>query len=133
MGGETVFDSAPHGISLATLTGKCSTFTVQQNAHGASRFAYEPDTFVFMAVSKDLVDILCCPLTKVPVRLMTEDELKKLNEAVGAGRLKQADGATVTETMEEALITEDGVRIYKVKESIPIMLKDQAIDASQLA
>jgi uncharacterized protein YbaR (Trm112 family) len=86
-----------------------------------------------MAVSKDLVDILCCPVTKVPVRLMTEDELKKLNSKIGAGSLIQVDGARVTETMEEALITEDGARIYKIKESIPIMLKDQAIDAAQLA
>ncbi len=86
-----------------------------------------------MAVSKDLVDILCCPVTKVPVRLMTEDELKKLNSKIGDGSLMQVDGAKVTETMEEALITEDGARIYKIKESIPIMLKDQAIDAAQLA
>lgn len=86
-----------------------------------------------MAVSKDLVDILCCPVTKVPVRLMTEDELKKLNSKIGDGSVMQVDGAKVTETMEEALITEDGARIYKIKESIPIMLKDQAIDAAQLA
>lgn len=85
-----------------------------------------------MPVSKDLVDILCCPLTKVPVRLMTAEELAKLNAAIQAGSLVQVDGAKVTETMDEALITEDGARIYKVKESIPIMLKDQAIDAAQL-
>lgn len=85
-----------------------------------------------MPVSKDLVDILCCPLTKVPVRLMNAGELAKLNAAIQAGSLAQADGAKVTEAMEEALITEDGARIYKVKESIPIMLKDQAIDAAQL-
>lgn len=86
-----------------------------------------------MAVSKDLVDILCCPVTKVPVRLMTDDELKRLNSMIGAGGLTQVDGAKVAETMEEALITEDGARIYQVRESIPIMLKDQAIDAAQLA
>jgi uncharacterized protein YbaR (Trm112 family) len=85
-----------------------------------------------MPVSKDLVDILCCPLTKVPVRLMNAGELAKLNAAIQAGSLAQVDGAKVTEAMEEALITEDGARIYKVKESIPIMLKDQAIDAAQL-
>ena len=86
-----------------------------------------------MPVSKDLVDILCCPLTKVPVRLMTAEELEKLNTAVKGGQLKQDDGVTVEEALEEALITEDGERIYKVKESIPIMLKDQAIAARQLA
>lgn len=85
-----------------------------------------------MPVSKDLVDILCCPLTKVPVRLMNAAELAKLNAAIQGGSLAQVDGAKVTESMEEALITEDGARIYKVKESIPIMLKDQAIDAAQL-
>lgn len=85
-----------------------------------------------MAVSKELVDILCCPVSKVPVRLMTADELDKLNAAIRAASITQADGAKVEDTMEEALITEDGATIYKVKESIPIMLKDQAIAASQL-
>lgn len=86
-----------------------------------------------MAVSKDLVDILCCPVTKTPVRLASAEELQSLNEAIRAGTLKHADGSKVDAALEEALITEDGVSIYKVIESIPIMLKDQAIPASQLS
>ncbi|MDZ7640129.1 MAG: Trm112 family protein [Bryobacterales bacterium] len=86
-----------------------------------------------MPLSKDLVDILCCPVTKVPVRLMDAGEIEKLNAAIRAGSLSHEDRSKVTESMEEALITEDGARIYKVKEGIPIMLKDQAIDAAQLA
>ena len=85
-----------------------------------------------MPVSKDLVDILCCPVTKVPVRLMSPDELAKLNGAIVAGQVSHDDGSKVEEVLEEALITEDGAKIYKVKESIPIMLKDQAIAAAQL-
>lgn len=86
-----------------------------------------------MAVSKDLVDILCCPVTKVPVRLMSAGELESLNQAIGGGTVKHADGSTVDTPLEEALITEDGVSIYKVLESIPIMLKDQAIPGDHLA
>jgi len=86
-----------------------------------------------MAVSKDLVDILCCPVTKVPVRLLTEGELSSLNAGIRGGSVKHADGSPVDTPLDEGLITEDGVSVYKVLESIPIMLKDQAIPGSQLS
>lgn len=85
-----------------------------------------------MAVSKDLVDILCCPVTKVPVRLATPGELAAINAAIGAGSARHSDGSAVESPLEEALITEDGASIYKVVESIPIMLKDQAIPGAAL-
>lgn len=86
-----------------------------------------------MPVSKDLVDILCCPVTKVPVRLATPAELAALNAAIAAGTATHADGSKVEAALEEALITEDRVSVYKVLDSIPIMLKDQAIPAASLS
>ncbi|MCW5965688.1 MAG: hypothetical protein KIT83_16745 [Bryobacterales bacterium] len=80
-----------------------------------------------MPVSKDLVDILCCPVTKVPVRLASAEELAALNAAITSGSALHADGSKVEGTLDEALITEDKVSAYKVVDSIPIMLKDQAI------
>jgi uncharacterized protein len=80
-----------------------------------------------MPVSKELVDILCCPVTKVPVRLATAGELAAINAAIGAGSAKHADGSALEAALEEVLITEDGVSAYKVLDSIPIMLKEQAI------
>jgi len=85
-----------------------------------------------MPVSKDLVDILCCPVTKVPVRLATAEELAAINEAIRSGAAKHADGSAVEGSLEEALITEDKASVYKVVDSIPIMLKDQAIPVSTL-
>ncbi|MCU0229263.1 MAG: hypothetical protein MUF01_16660 [Bryobacterales bacterium] len=86
-----------------------------------------------MPVSKDLVDILCCPVTKTPVRLATPEELATLNAAIALGKVKHADGSTVDAALEEALITEDKASVYKVLDSIPIMLKEQAIPLAELA
>lgn len=86
-----------------------------------------------MPVSKDLVDILCCPVTKVPVRLASPEELAALNAAIASGSALHADGTKVEGALEEALITEDKVSIYKVLDSIPIMLKDQAIPVAGLS
>ncbi len=80
-----------------------------------------------MPVSKELVDILCCPVTKVPVRMATAEELAALNAAITSGEAKHADGSKVEAALEEALITEDKASVYKVLDSIPIMLKEQAI------
>jgi uncharacterized protein YbaR (Trm112 family) len=86
-----------------------------------------------MAISKDLVDVLCCPVTKERVRLANAEELQGLNAAIKAGTLTHMDGSKVEETLEEALITNDGARIYKIIEGIPIMLKDKAIPAGELS
>jgi uncharacterized protein len=86
-----------------------------------------------MPVSKELVDILCCPATKVPVRMASAAELAAINEAIAAGTARHADGSAIEGSLEEALVTEDGVSAYKVLDSIPIMLKDQAIPLSSIA
>lgn len=80
-----------------------------------------------MPVDRKLLDILCCPTTKVPVRPLTKEQIAALNEAIGKGELKYFDETTVDRPISDGLLTENGERVYRVDDGIPIMLEDQAI------
>lgn len=86
-----------------------------------------------MPVSADLVQILCCPETKVPVEILGAERLAKLNAAIATGGVKYADGSTVDQPVQEALATVDGCTVYRIDEGIPVMLVDRAIPTAQIA
>jgi len=85
-----------------------------------------------MPVNDELLEILCCPVNKTPVRRMNQEELDRLNEAIRAGRASHVDQSAVKQELEEGLITEDGRMIYAVDSGIPIMLEEKGIPAEQL-
>jgi len=86
-----------------------------------------------MPVSPDLVQILCCPETKVPVEIVGAERLAQLNAAIATGSVAYADGSTVDEPLQEALATVDGRTVYRVDDGIPVMLVDRAIPSAQIA
>ena len=86
-----------------------------------------------MSIDQGLLDILCCPVTKVPVKPLSKDKLDILNRAIEQGEIKQRDGSGVESPLEEGLITADGKTIYPVSDGIPIMLEDQGIAANQVS
>ena len=80
-----------------------------------------------MPISEDLLSILCCPRTKVPVQMLPADRLAALNGRIEQGVVTYQDGETVEKPLQEGLITEDGETIYRIDDSIPVMLVDQGI------
>lgn len=85
-----------------------------------------------MSMDKKLLEILVCPTTKVPVKLLGKDRLDILNRIVETGEVRHADGSPVSAPLSAALITEDGRTLYPIDDDIPIMLEDQAIAANQI-
>lgn len=85
-----------------------------------------------MPISEDLLQILCCPRTKVPVQMLSAEQLAKLNEAISKGAVKNHEGAPVETPLQEGLVTEDGKTVYRIDDSIPVMLVDQGISTEQL-
>lgn len=83
-------------------------------------------------MDQELINILCCPQSKVPVELLSSEDLARLNRAIAAGKVKQVDGAVVKKPISEALITRDRKTIYRVDDGIPVMLIEQGIPAAQL-
>ena len=86
-----------------------------------------------MPISSDLLEILCCPETKVPVEMLPEEKLAKLNQHIEAGAVSYKDGATVDKPLQEGLITEDNQTVYRIDDDIPVMLVDQGIATRQIS
>ena len=80
-----------------------------------------------------LLEILVCPETRQPVRPANEDLLGRLNEAIRAGEVANRGGNAVEDSVDEGLVREDGKVLYPVREDIPIMLIDEAIEVDRLS
>jgi uncharacterized protein YbaR (Trm112 family) len=83
-------------------------------------------------MDKRLLDILCCPVSKTPVRLMGEPALKALNDAIRAGDIVTVSGTAVQEPHSEGLITTDQKVIYRVQDGIPVLLPEEGIGTTQM-
>ena len=83
-------------------------------------------------MNKRLLDILCCPASKVPVAPMDKSQLDALNSAIERGQVTTVADVPVKQPLQTGLITADGKLIYRVEDDIPIMLTEEAIAAVQL-
>ncbi|MBO67759.1 MAG: hypothetical protein CL398_05545 [Acidiferrobacteraceae bacterium] len=83
-------------------------------------------------MDKKLLDILRCPVTKQQMFILSEQQLCLINDAIANDRLIYADGSKVNEPLEEALITENRKRVYRVETGIPVMLEDESIATEQI-
>jgi uncharacterized protein len=84
-------------------------------------------------IDRRLLDILCDPVTKSPVRLLSEGELDALNRAIVAGAVRTESGSALAAAAAAALITRDGRTIYRIDDDIPVMLADEAVSTAQIA
>ncbi len=82
-------------------------------------------------IDQELLEILCCPKTKVPVELLSDDKRNTLNERIKKGDVKTVEGKKVDTPLEAGLITADQKTIYRIDDDLPIMLIDEGIPADQ--
>jgi uncharacterized protein YbaR (Trm112 family) len=85
-----------------------------------------------MPVDGKLLEILCCPESKIPLIRLTAEKLEKLNAAIGSGDVKFVTGEPVEGSFGECLVTENMKVIYPVEDSIPILLYEKGIGTTQL-
>lgn len=78
-----------------------------------------------------LLEILVCPESKQPVILADAPTLEGVNSGIAAGTVRNRGGATVTEPLEAALVREDRRVLYPVRDEIPVMLIDEAIELDE--
>ena len=86
-----------------------------------------------MPMDKRLLTILRCPVSHKGLSILKKDELERLNAAIGAGDLVNHEGARLSDPLAEALITDDGKRVYPVADGIPVLLEGESISMEQLA
>ena len=83
-------------------------------------------------MDKRLLDILCDPVTKTPVRMLRRDELDALNRAIAAGQLDTVAGRKVSTPLAAGLVTTDRKVVYRIEDDIPVMLAEEGIGTLQL-
>jgi uncharacterized protein YbaR (Trm112 family) len=85
-----------------------------------------------MAVDGKLLEILCCPVSKVPLNRLERSKLQKLNQAISAGSVESVRGEKIQTELKEGLITDDGKVVYPVQDDIPLLLEEKGIGTTQL-
>ena len=84
-------------------------------------------------MDKRLLTILRCPVSHKGLTVMKKEQLQKINDAIGTGDLVNHEGTQVTEPLAEALVTDDGKRVYPVNDGIPVLLEGESISMEQIA
>ena len=76
--------------------------------------------------------ILRCPVSHKGLSELKKDKLARVNAAIAAGKIKNQEGSSLQQPLSEALVTDDGKRIYPVDDGIPVLLENEAISMEQL-
>ncbi len=83
-------------------------------------------------MDKRLLDIICCPVTKLPLQLLDSEHLATLNATISAGQLRNHASEPLPATLSEALVTRNGRLVYPIRDGIPVLLEEESIDWQQL-
>jgi len=83
-------------------------------------------------IDPELLEILCCPETKEDVSLADSSLIEKINQLITSGSIKNRGGELVNEKIDSGLLRADGKYLYPIRESIPIMLIEEALPVAGL-
>lgn len=84
-------------------------------------------------MDKRLLTILRCPVSHKGLSVLKKETLERLNAAIENGEVKNREGVQLGAALDEALITDDGKRVYPIADGIPVLLEGEAIGMEQLA
>jgi uncharacterized protein YbaR (Trm112 family) len=84
-----------------------------------------------MSFNADLLDIVCCPLTRAPLQRLDAARLARLNALIAERKIKNEAKMLIDEPLDEALVTRDGRLAYPVRDGIAVLLIEEGIGMSQ--
>ena len=78
-------------------------------------------------MDEKLLELICCPETHQPLKLVNTDLIAGLNQRIEAGTLVNRAGVKLEGKIDEGLIREDGKILYPVRQNIRTLLIEQGI------
>ena len=78
-------------------------------------------------LSGRLLDILCCPITRRPLKRLDAATLERVNKAIADGSVRNHGGMEIHQALEEALVTTEGDLVYPVRSGVPILFAEDCI------
>ena len=83
-------------------------------------------------MDRRLLDLLCCPVSRSPLGLLSPSDQDKVNLAIKQGGIRTVDGVTVIGELANALISADRKVIYRIVDDIPVLLPEEGIGTAQI-
>jgi uncharacterized protein YbaR (Trm112 family) len=74
-----------------------------------------------------MLQFLRCPEDRSELRFATEELVREINASIRAGRLANAAGRELYESIDAGLIRAGGDVLYPIIHGIPLLLRDEAI------
>jgi len=76
----------------------------------------------------NLLNIICCPVTREKLSLATPKQLALINAEIANNTLTKLDGSIAENPQSKALINATKTLLYPIEEDIPILLENEAIE-----
>ncbi len=83
-------------------------------------------------MDKKLLSILVCPVTRQSLSLLDSARLERLNAQIEKDGVQFGEHAQ-TRALREVLITQDGKRLYRVDDGIPVLLPEEALEVATIS
>ena len=84
-----------------------------------------------MTIERELLDLLCCPVTRQPLTVLEAKQLAKINQQIERGAVRSSDGQAIAQPLEAGYITQDGQTVYRVEDGVIVLLPSARIPAVQ--
>jgi uncharacterized protein YbaR (Trm112 family) len=79
-------------------------------------------------LTEEVLELLQCPLTGKKLSLASDQMILRVNEAIANGNARDRIEQKVSHKIDGGLVTDEGVWLYPIREEIPTLVVEEAID-----
>lgn len=83
-------------------------------------------------IDSKLIALLRCPIDGSQLELADESLLRRVNDAIERGELRDRADQKVSAALDGALVAGQGKRVYPIRRHIPTLIADEAIELAPL-